>query len=151
MEQPKYTLKEAAAAIAAREPDELLSMVAAIGGLDVTFIVGGQLYSGQVVKHEKWLEALSQNGLPEQIAQAINEFNDEPEYFPEDTPLLEDDERPEHEIAEEQIKSIRRYLYLLNVRQKTATGMNHLHGAAMRFRLSEIQGWTFGSAENRPE
>src|SRR5690625_3439937 len=145
MERPKYTLKEASAAISVREPDKILSTLAAAGGFNVLLIVGGQLYSGSVVKFEEWLEASRKIGLPEPVVQAIKDFNDEPEYFSEDTPPLENDERPEHEIAEEQIKSIRRYLYLLNVRQKSANGMDRLHGAAMRFRLSEIQGWAFGS------
>lgn len=145
MERPKYTLKEASAATAAREPDQILSTLAATGGVNVLLVIGGQLYSGSVVKFEEWLKASKQIGLAEQIVNVFNEFNDEPEYFSEDTPPLENDERPEHEIAEELIKSIRRYLYLLNVRLKSANGMDHLHGAAMRFRLSEIQGWAFGS------
>lgn len=65
------------------------------------------------------------------MVQAIKDLNEEPEYPLEKPPLLDDDERAEHEIAEEHIKGIRWYLYLLDFRQVTAHGVNYQHGAAM--------------------
>src|SRR5699024_4266705 len=126
MERPKYTLKEASSVLIAREPDSLLSSLAALGGVGLTFIVGGQVYSGSVVKYEEWLEAAIQSGLDESIAQQIRDNFAEPQDYPEDTPPLEEDERPEHEIAEELLDSVRSYLYLVNVSQLTSTGLKHI-------------------------
>lgn len=65
------------------------------------------------------------------MVEAIKDRSEEPEYPLEEPPLLDDDERAEHEIAEEHIEGIRWYLYLLNLRQVTAHGVNCQHDAAM--------------------
>lgn len=144
MERPQYTMKEASAIISEREPDQLLAAVASSGGFEITVVVGGQIYSGSAVKHEKWLEASERIGVPNDVLQQLNRLHKEPVRLTEDTPLLEDDGRPEHEIAEEQIKTIQPYLYLVDFRQVLAGESHHHRGAAMRIRLSEVQGWSFG-------
>lgn len=144
MELPEYTYKEAGAIARSASPDLQLAAVAASSGFYILIVVGGQLYSGRTATRDEWIEAMKQNNTPDTFIQGFQKHNDDPT-LPDEVTALESDNRSESEIAAEIRKSIRRYLYLLDCSFSSSGTTVALNGAAMRFRLSEVQGWSFGA------
>lgn len=142
-----------------RVPDRMLSAAATIfagdrerkGGVGITLYVGGSAFSGTIVTAQAWAEVLAD--MPGDgsalISETMLKLNEAWDSGRDEKPSDEEwDALGEKERIEYELNTTTGFIHLVDAQYfQGGQVIPEKGGMPMRFRLSEVQGWTFGKME----